>query len=209
MYMEPASSPRRTPRLLRVDTNASMYPVYYIYQADDDSSGTPPSLKLLQRPPTSTSTPRTSACFASRQTIHSRRLSGVYRSHPMEGLPLVSTTQGGRLEAPFSVAHRTGTAGSKLMHAFTSIKFDFTYIHTRLFKHFSGTKATLNQSGMVLQGSASKMEDKLFKHLTGGKVNLNKSGMVLQGSASKMKDKAQEQLDGESVAEDGDAMALD
>ncbi|KAF8748382.1 hypothetical protein HU200_012925 [Digitaria exilis] len=105
------------------------------------------------------------------------------------------------------------------------MKYDFTYFHTRLFKHLSGnfcdylvlispraldsTKATLNQSGMVLQGSASKMEDKLFKYLTGAKATLNQSGMLLQGSASKMKDKAQVQLDGESVAEDGDAMVLD
>nr|CAB3481853.1 unnamed protein product [Digitaria exilis] len=73
----------------------------------------------------------------------------------------------------------------------------------------ASTKATLNQSGMVLQGSASKMEDKLFKYLTGAKATLNQSGMLLQGSASKMKDKAQVQLDGESVAEDGDAMVLD
>nr|CAB3479695.1 unnamed protein product [Digitaria exilis] len=52
MYMEPrivATEDDLT--LLRVDTNASMYPVYYIYQAADDSSGTPPSLKLLPKTP--------------------------------------------------------------------------------------------------------------------------------------------------------------
>jgi hypothetical protein len=42
----------------------------------------------------------------------------------------------------------------------------------------------------------------------GAAATQNQSGMVLQGSASKMKRKAQQQLDGESVAEDGAAMAL-
>nr|CAB3481854.1 unnamed protein product [Digitaria exilis] len=52
MYMEPRIVATEDDlALLRVDTNASMYPVYYIYQADDDSSGTPPSLKLLPKTP--------------------------------------------------------------------------------------------------------------------------------------------------------------
>ncbi|KAF8748383.1 hypothetical protein HU200_012926 [Digitaria exilis] len=85
-------------------------------------------------------------------------------------------------------------------------KYDFTYMPTGLFKHLSGGNASVNQSGMVLPGSASKMKDKIFKHLSGGNVTLNQSGMVLEDSACSMKDKAQELLDGE---EDGDAMALD
>ncbi|CAN6173899.1 unnamed protein product [Urochloa humidicola] len=66
---------------------------------------------------------------------------------------------------------------------------NFTYVHSRLSKHFPGAQV------MVSQGSSSKMKDRVQEQLG--------------GASSKMKDRVQEHLGGASVAEYGDAMALD